>query len=120
MSEEIELKPCPFCGGEAVYHEGDETVWDFIFCSECDFIIHADEVYAGDKLKREWNRRPSLWISVDKETPKLGETVFIAIGDLPEYDIGVLTDSGWITMNHSLSSSKNIKYFMRKPELPKE
>jgi DNA-directed RNA polymerase subunit RPC12/RpoP len=120
MSKEIELKPCPTCGAKVEFFEGDENHYGAIVCVGCGSIVMAENLDSDEELIEHWNKRPSPWISVDKETPKLGEIVFIVIGDLPEYDIGVLTDSGWITMNHSLSSSKDIKYFMRKPELPKE
>lgn len=38
-----ELKPCPFCGGEA-FHRGYDVVW----CKKC-----SAEAYVDD-----WNRRP--------------------------------------------------------------
>ena len=34
-----DLKPCPFCGGEADYNEGktgDDTPWNYYACSVCE------------------------------------------------------------------------------------
>lgn len=120
MSEEIELKPCPFCGAKVDFYEGDMDNFDYILCTECGFCMTSENLDSVDELINDWNRRPSPWISIDKELPILGEIVFVAIGELPEHDIGALTELGWITMNHNPSANKNIKYFMRKPELPKE
>jgi len=42
-----ELKPCPFCGGEAAHDKWDEER-DYSGCSKCDFWTNV----------RIWNRRP--------------------------------------------------------------
>lgn len=43
MSEEIELKPCPFCGAKVDFYEGDETLPDHIICHECGFYMDAEK-----------------------------------------------------------------------------
>lgn len=78
--DEIQLKPCPFCGGEAVYIiyknyiRGTAHEWQFgIKCTNCmvelpvrDFIVTADMNSNGEivfikdergKAADMWNRR---------------------------------------------------------------
>lgn len=50
--DEIELKPCPFCGGEAV-ERGHNVVW--IRCRECGAETKA--WCSSEQAKEAWNRR---------------------------------------------------------------
>lgn len=72
----IDLKPCPFCGGEAKHNDGGNSVygrlWWAVWCEECQIEMRDKEVWhewsgpdAG-KLKSQpmecfesWNRRAS-------------------------------------------------------------
>lgn len=52
-----ELKPCPFCGGEAfVYYSGSPGNGEFseVICKECK--CQTDRLL-GDKAIEAWNRR---------------------------------------------------------------
>lgn len=52
MSEE--LKPCPFCGGEANLHKSDEF-W-YVACNEC--VNQTTHFYNGkDIVIQRWNTR---------------------------------------------------------------
>ncbi len=57
------LKPCPFCGGKAVFDDCDDGS-GCIKCSMCDFtpLVHASWGRFRNKSKQqaidEWNRRP--------------------------------------------------------------
>lgn len=59
----IELKPCPFCGGEAkLKHKGYiGGAYAYIICNECECstpeIGSAVEYCADDKVSGMWNRR---------------------------------------------------------------
>jgi len=55
MSNQSELKPCPFCGGEAVA----QSCEDFIFCTKCGVQVDSGvSLYASIK---HWNmRNPSM------------------------------------------------------------
>ena len=50
----VELKPCPFCGGEAIVDGCDDTLW-IVICKECNASIghKGTEQEAIDA----WNRR---------------------------------------------------------------
>lgn len=58
MNNAVELKPCPFCGGEARLIEGEE--WAYIQCTQmkmhramfCDGDNNCDE-----EAVEQWNRR---------------------------------------------------------------
>lgn len=63
----IELKPCPFCGGEAEYNYNMELIPDGIRCMKCKYILR----YLGmpkatgatpfekimEPMAERWNRR---------------------------------------------------------------
>ena len=54
MSRETELKPCPFCGGDARQYEG-QTRYHGVACRKCTCNIYG---YASrGAAKRAWNRR---------------------------------------------------------------
>ena len=56
-----ELKPCPFCGGEARLQEFDDGSGG-VLCSECGFMPLTHASYGRNKSKQkaiaEWNQRP--------------------------------------------------------------
>lgn len=59
----FDLKPCPFCGGEAILEnvvfqltvDGNSLEECYIYCPECDF---ESGVYSEPKfIVEKWNRR---------------------------------------------------------------
>lgn len=53
----FDLKPCPFCGGEAILEtvDGNSSEEFYIYCPECDF---ESGVYSEPKfIVEKWNRR---------------------------------------------------------------
>lgn len=55
----IDLKPCPFCGGnvrfDVAYSYFRDTV---IYCDSCDIVFALDDCDAsGVDVARAWNRR---------------------------------------------------------------
>lgn len=61
-----DLKACPFCGGEAIYHKDDEDYsCHDVVCSDhnCTYIL------SGKKNKidafKAWNTRADGWVSVE-------------------------------------------------------
>ena len=51
-----ELKPCPFCGGEAEIEMDDCWYWNYhVFCQECK--IGTDYYDTADEAIEAWNRR---------------------------------------------------------------
>lgn len=83
----IELKPCPFCGGEAYYRTPTHlkgTAFDVVAveCKQCGASPYAVEVYEFDTAENKrkaiadfWNRRVRFY-SVGKEP--------ITVSDNPE------------------------------------
>lgn len=55
-----DLKPCPFCGGEAILEtvDGNSPEECYIYCPECDF---ESGVYSEPKfIIEKWNRRADV------------------------------------------------------------
>lgn len=73
MTDLEELKPCPFCGGEARHNDGGNSVygrlWWSVWCSSCDIEMNDREVwsktdhgmldpgYPPKECLNRWNRR---------------------------------------------------------------
>lgn len=78
---DVELRPCPFCGGETQYSDTGPRDWlarEWIFCDDCGMRFAVRD---GVELIAAWNRRATdelhkltkeaLFAAVDyiKETP---------------------------------------------------
>lgn len=59
----MEIKPCPFCGGEAHTHKANRFIW-YVFCTKCN--INTDGMLINGGLERpkseqeaieHWNNR---------------------------------------------------------------
>lgn len=52
------LKPCPFCGAEAIFGGSDNVnghpYW-YVYCRECGATVNGNE--DADKAIEAWNRR---------------------------------------------------------------
>ncbi len=55
-----ELKPCPFCGGEAAF-DFDDSGYEWIYCRKCGINTDTEistDCCAKEKLSKAWNNRP--------------------------------------------------------------
>ena len=52
--KETELKPCPFCGGEARLYDGPTDAYGAV-CKKCGVKLYGKNSYGA--AKRAWNRR---------------------------------------------------------------
>lgn len=106
MDNQIELKPCPFCGGKAVLYGQEirdcvngerakllrKEYWVKTHCDiTCIYAMTAGRafgIYDGihyrtpEAAAEAWNRRTELnaankWISVDKRVPETNEPVLV-------------------------------------------
>ena len=51
-----ELKPCPFCGGEAeAYVSPAKDGWNYVFCKKCQTSV--DNYDTAAEAIEAWNRR---------------------------------------------------------------
>lgn len=64
-----ELKPCPFCGGDAKNLGDDERF--MIGCDNASCVVQPNTSMHFDPLhaQGEWNTRPSPWVSVKDLLP---------------------------------------------------
>ena len=56
MNNEIELKPCPFCGNGKVRYFKGFTIYQII-CENCGAIVSFMGKEKKDKTGQAWNRR---------------------------------------------------------------
>ncbi len=95
MTNAPELKPCPFCGGEADHsmgERGDGTPWPYIECVDCGASTEPDV----------WNRRadlcqpkvkPLVWVeATGRDNPAMIEAKTAA----GKYEILQDPTSGWL------------------------
>lgn len=62
--KDIELKPCPFCGGEAELNKSFTNNWSaYVMCSDCSartaLFVQSIDWCANDEAVKAWNRRVS-------------------------------------------------------------
>ena len=59
VDEKPELKPCPFCGGEAVARPNLPTygceVMYYVFCGKC--LVRTQLKWTAEQAIEVWNRR---------------------------------------------------------------
>jgi Lar family restriction alleviation protein len=74
-----ELKPCPFCGGEATVDYMAHWEWYLIKCDNdgCPVACVTDSDSKEEAIER-WNSRTSGWRSCKDSQPEIGQTVLIA------------------------------------------
>ncbi len=59
--DELELKPCPFCGGEALLIQSDIDGMSYVTCNRC--LCKTADVYyyavdcPNEKAAEKWNKR---------------------------------------------------------------
>lgn len=51
-----ELRPCPFCGGEAEVKKV-EGIWFVVNCKKCPCSVGRHWFYTADRAVAEWERR---------------------------------------------------------------
>lgn len=60
---DVELLPCPFCGGEARYAKAlrrNKQEWIYIQCNECG--VKSSPRKSVEEAEKIWNRRkPEVW-----------------------------------------------------------
>lgn len=71
---DIELKPCPFCGGKAYFLHGRKN--ECITCEECGHRFYSLEIGedAQKELWKQWNSRP-IEDALREENRKLREAL---------------------------------------------
>ena len=80
MTEEIELKPCPFCGNEAEFNS--DEFGEGVCCKSCGATMH-NGVYGeeGRKLaSADWNARP-IENELEAENARLREALEVILDE---------------------------------------
>lgn len=67
-----ELLPCPFCGGEAIFRQGEMERLFWVECSRCEIGTKYYQYRNEYDANLAWNRRALL---ADRFTPEEIETV---------------------------------------------
>ena len=119
-----ELKPCPFCGGEAKLTY-NYTVASHVGCKRgvhcgkcgCNLFVFGTEAVAITA----WNTRPSPWIEIKSEDdlPKDG-TICFFINGMCRYSGTYRSNNKSFCSVHSDHPWKSVHHYMPIPELPKK
>lgn len=68
------LKPCPFCGGEAIYGKSEASGRVRAVCVDC--LASTDWLAGTDEATAAWNRRAErTWHDFSDELPPAGVSV---------------------------------------------
>ena len=87
---ELELKPCPFCGGEADEYEGDYG--NGVYCMQCGAMV-GEPIHEGFRVDRRvtyqqaseaWNMRATLRSEREKALEELVQDWQVLYED-PDY-----------------------------------
>lgn len=77
MPGSIELRACPFCGGEAHALQGrNDTMWR-VGCDDCDCLGFSGLGWlyeTDDDAARAWNRRAERTCRISERKQRLGQT----------------------------------------------
>ena len=85
-----QLKPCPFCGGEA-YLEDNEIDY-LVVCSRCNTAVIPPGEEPGATATREeaikaWNRRAEGWRDAKTDPPESDGNYFAILNDGHVYEL---------------------------------
>jgi Lar family restriction alleviation protein len=97
--ENKELKPCPFCGGEAEVIDGPCNSWQ-VMCGGC--FAKAD--WSNDSCAKAiaaWNTRPDPWIRITPETMPEEDGEYWVLGRAGQKGcVGYSVKYGWTDFQH--------------------
>lgn len=108
-----ELKPCPFCGGEANVDKQEE---DFLVeCEPCQ-VSRLGWTDSRPEAIAAWNRRADGWVSVDERLPEGVGTYLVSYAD------GLVSITSWLDgswmMHRQDQSHLKPRHWMALPESP--
>lgn len=69
-----ELKPCPFCGGEAKLTKGITYLDNYVTCCEC--FSRTKTYNTKESAIKSWNKR-NAWIPCSEKLPEYNELVIV-------------------------------------------
>lgn len=100
-----ELKPCPFCGGEATMQSGQYA--HYVGCENCDAWTHISGT--SEKAAAAWNRRDDGWARVEDGLPEPNTMVYVWVNGAPSYGWRQVekNDAWWNTYNYIGSGAKD-------------
>jgi Lar family restriction alleviation protein len=79
-----DLKPCPFCGGEAVVlgYEPMRRAYE-VCCTHCNVRLFGPEQKSRDEM---WNRR-AVEAKLEADNKRLRDAIKLAIGDIDSIEV---------------------------------
>lgn len=97
----MELRECPFCGGEAIREQDLDYLW--IECAKCG---HTTGIYASEEARTSrWNTRVADPL-LDRMAEAVKDTMCFATND---HDVNILPDHQLVTNEELLAELNSRK-----------
>lgn len=113
-----ELKPCPFCGGEARFVRGDVFNSHSVQCMKCHCF--SPSLWTKEECTKEWNTRTTNWRKYPEEKPEVDGEYYVYRGEgngLPHEAVYKDERGGFFTI-HNWYPKEDITHWQPLPEPP--
>ena len=72
-----DLRPCPWCGSDAMVGESHIEGWSVVVCTHCLATRPHGDKPTGAEAAAVWNRRATGWVPVDDGLPPEEQRVLV-------------------------------------------
>jgi hypothetical protein len=118
-----DLKPCPFCGGEALPYQGCKMADPDRYYIQCQRCPASTDASCDIRLaERAWNTRPSPWCSVADRLPEVGIEGYLTHGGecIEPWRVCFMDKTGWRVLDDFEDSAPGVTHWMPLPLPPEE
>ena len=118
---EVKLKPCPFCGGEALDATTMRSGLPVIECIKCHALMMSPDAHGAPALANKWNTRELSWQPIET-APKDGRFILLYQGENAmvsgHYQINLDRDGHSAWLDYDGNELDVVTHWMPIPEPP--